>query len=69
MAIFARPADTRPDLTLMGQVLLDPIKNRVEYGFFLKKPEAGLGFGKNLVRTRTRTRLGYILITKTPSYI
>ena len=43
MAIFARPASTRPGLTLMGRVLPSLIRNRVKYGFFLKKPEAGLG--------------------------
>ena len=36
MAIFARPTGTRFNLTLMGQVLPGPIKNRVGYGFLKK---------------------------------
>ena len=45
MAIFARPAGTRPGPTLMGWILLSLIRNRVGYGFFFfkKKPEAGPG--------------------------
>ena len=45
MATQAQLAGTDP--TLMGRVLLGPIKNRVKYGFFFKKkkkPEAGLGW-------------------------
>jgi len=41
MAIFARPADTRSSPTLIGRVLLGPIRNRVRYGFLKKKPETG----------------------------
>ena len=37
MAIFSRPAGTRPGPTLMGRVLPDLIRNRVGYGF--KKKE------------------------------
>ena len=37
MAIAARPASTQPDLTLMGWVLLGPIKNRVGYGLKIIK--------------------------------
>ena len=58
MAIFAWLTDTRFGPTLMGRILPGPIKNRVRFGFFLKKPEAGpgrgSGFYKNLPRTRTR---------------
>ena len=46
MAIFARPADTRPGPTLMGRILPGPFRKRVGYGFFKKKkkkPETGLG--------------------------
>ena len=49
MATQAQLASTDP--TLMGRVLLGPIKNRVKYGFFIlkkkkkkKKPEAGPGW-------------------------
>ena len=47
MAIFARPVDTRPGLTLMGRVLPDPFRNRVGYGFKkknLKRVRVGYGF-------------------------
>ena len=45
MAIFARPAGTQSGPTLMGRILPGPIRNRVGYGFFLKKkPEAGPGW-------------------------
>ena len=43
MAIFARPADTRPGPTLMGRILPGPFRNRVGYGFKKKKPEMGPG--------------------------
>ena len=43
IAIFAWPAGIRPGSTLMGRILPGPIRNRVEYGFFKKKPEAGPG--------------------------
>ena len=57
MTIFARPTDTRPGPTLMGQILPDPIKNRIEFGFLKKKKtqsgsKSGLDFYKNLARTR-----------------
>ena len=43
MTIFARPTDTQPGPTLMGQILPGPIKNRIEFGFLKKKKlEAGL---------------------------
>ena len=42
MAIFARPADTRPGPTLMGRILPGPFRNRVGYGL-KKKPETGPG--------------------------
>ena len=61
MAIFTRSAGTRSGPTLMGRVLPGPIRNRVGYGFFKKKPEAGPGFIKkiwdptqNLARLKTR---------------
>ena len=37
MAIFARPADTRPSSVLMDRILPGLIKNRVKFGF-LQKP-------------------------------
>ena len=53
MAIFAQPANTQTNLTLMGQVLPDPIKNKVGFRFKIKikiikinkikKPEASPG--------------------------
>ena len=44
MAIYIRPADTWPDLTLMGRILPDSINYRVGYGFKKKKkPEASSG--------------------------
>ena len=47
MAIFARPASTRPGPTLMDRVLPSPIRNMVRYGFFKKKKtKAGPGFIK-----------------------
>ena len=54
VAIFARPASTEPDLTLMVRVLLGPIKNRVKFGFFFlkKKPETGLGRVQVLIKTQ-----------------
>ena len=55
MAIFARPADTRPDPTLMGRILPGPFRNRVGYGFKKKKPETGPGFIKK-IQTRPETR-------------
>ena len=43
MAIYAWLVGTRLSPTLMGQVLLDPIKNRVGFGFKKKTLEAGPG--------------------------
>ena len=34
MIISARPMDTQPSPTLMGQVLPSPIKNKVGFEFF-----------------------------------
>ena len=62
MAIFAQPANTQTNLTLMGQVLPDPIKNKVGFRFKIKikiiiiinkikKPEAGPGRVQVLVKT------------------
>ena len=72
MTIVARPADTQPGLTLMDWILSNPIKNRVEFGFFKKKPEVGL----SRVWTFTKiwpelgpTRLYICIITKISSYI
>ena len=33
MVVSARSASTRPDLILMGQVLPNPIRNRIGFGF------------------------------------
>ena len=67
MAIIARPVDTRSGPTLMGRILPGPIKNRVEFGFKKKKPEAGSGqvqvFGKTQPRPDP-TRLQDKTITK-----
>ena len=52
MAIQAQPVDTQPDSTLMGRILLGPIKNRVGYGFKTKKLETGLGRVRILEKTR-----------------
>ena len=69
MAISTQPAGTRLNPILMGQVLPDPIRNKVGYGF-KKKSKVGLGFIKNPPRnsacTRTWTRPGYSEITKKP---
>ena len=52
MAIWARPVGTRPGPTLMGRILPGSIKNRVGYGFFFKKPEAGPGWVRVLIKTQ-----------------
>ena len=47
MTIYARPADIRPDPTLIGRVLPGPIRNRVGYRVFKKNPKrvrVGSGF-------------------------
>ena len=51
MAIFARLADTQPNSTLMGRILPGPIKNRVGFGFFKKKPRSGFGSGRDFYKT------------------
>ena len=70
MALFAGPAGTWPNPTLIGQVLPSRIRNRVRYRFFFKKkPEAGLGFIKkiwNLTRNPARIKTRYPEITKIP---
>ena len=38
MAIFTQSVGTRSGPTLMGQILPDPIRNRVGFGFFKKNP-------------------------------
>ena len=43
MGIFAQSAGTRLGPTLMGRILPGPIRKRVGYEFFLKKPEQGSG--------------------------
>ena len=43
MAIYTRPADTRPGPTLIGRILPGPINYRVGYGFKKKKPETSPG--------------------------
>ena len=47
MTISTRFIDNSPGPTLIGRVLLDPIKNRFRFGFKKKKPKAGLIFHKN----------------------
>ena len=49
MAIFARPADTQSGPTLMGRVLLSPIRNRVGYGFLKKKTRNGFGSSSGFI--------------------
>ena len=47
MAIFTRSAGIRSGPILMGQILPDPIRNRVGFGFFKKNPNrvrVGYGF-------------------------
>ena len=46
MAIWARLAGTWSGPTLMGQVLPDPIKNRVGFGFKKKNPKRGRVFSR-----------------------
>ena len=56
MAISAQPAGTLPGLILMGQVLPNPIRNRIGFGFLKKtrtKSKSGPGFYKNLTQTWT----------------
>ena len=43
MAIWVQPMGIGPRPTRMGRILLNLIKNRVGYGFFKKKTEAGPG--------------------------
>ena len=70
MAIQARPAGTRPNPTLMGQVLSGPIKDRVGYGFKTKKSEAGLGRAWVLMKPGPNpTRLRIKLLTYPYIYI
>ena len=61
MAIYIRPADTRPGPILMGQILPFLINYRVGYGFFLKKKkkkkkkkktQSGSGSGSGFMHTR-----------------
>ena len=51
MAIFDQPAGTRPGPTLMGRVLLGPIRNRVGYGFLKLKKKKNL---ETLPKTQPR---------------
>ena len=60
MAIYIRPADTRPGPTLMGRILPGPIKNRVGYGFFKKNPKRVRVLLKNPKPDPVKTRLYYI---------
>ena len=53
MAIFARPASTRPGPTLMGQVLPGLIRNRVGYEFFFKNPK-GVQVGSRFYKKNPR---------------
>ena len=48
MAIYIRPVDTRPGLTLMGRILPGLINYRVGYVFFFKITEVGLGRVRDL---------------------
>ena len=57
MAIFARPADTRPGPTLMGRILPGPFRNRVGYGFKKKNPKRVRVLLKNPDPTRDPTRI------------
>ena len=73
MAIFARPASTRPGSTLMGRGLPSLIRNRVGYGFLKKKTRSGSRSGLSFIKkiwdltwnpARIKTR--YPEITKIP---
>ena len=72
MAIFARPASTRPGPTLMGQVLPGLIRNRVGYEFFFKNPkgvQVGSRFYKkiqNLTRNLAQIKPDFLEIKKIP---
>lgn len=66
---FCPPAGTWLGPTLMGRVLLGPMKNRVGYGFKKKKPEVGSGFIKKTqdpTRNPARIKTRYPEITKIP---
>ena len=55
MAIYIQPTDTRPDPTLMGQILPDLINYRVGYRFLKikkKKTRSGSGSGPGFIHTR-----------------
>ena len=72
MTIVAQPADTQPGLTLMDRILSSPIKNRVEFGFFKKKPEVGLSRVWTFTKIWPKlgpTRLYICIITKISSFI
>ena len=74
MAISTRSMGTRLGPTIMGWILPGPIKNRVGFGFFKKKPKADLGWVRVLVKLGPNpdpTRPVYNLskITKIPIYI
>ena len=61
MEVFARPADTWSGPTLMGRFLPGPIRNRVGYGFFLKKKKTEASPGRIWVLSknpRPDSRLG-----------
>ena len=64
MAIYIRPADTRPDPTLIGWILLGPIKNKIGSGFYQKsglKPGLGLSYFEI-----TKKPLIYIIVNLNP---
>ena len=58
MEIFAWPTGTQPDLTLMGQVLPDPIRNRVGSRFYKKI--------QNLTRNLAQIKPDFLEIKKIP---
>ena len=53
---MAQPAGTRAGSTLMGRILLGPIRNRVGYEFFKKKPRSMSGSGPGFIKKKFETR-------------
>ena len=70
MVISARPASTRPGLTLMSQVLPGSIKNRSGMGFKKNPKRVWVGFGF-YKKSGSKPGPGLVILKllKTPIYI